>query len=162
MKRSRKRKSVLSQYQQGYIHCLCNVIRLGCKKVSDDLDDLLMGEVDSTEEELCKAIEKIAPQYGVRVYVDHYTDYITTKGSVTVIRPDGSRQELGPGKHKYETFSLILYKREEDLERLLALLKSSKKDKNYHRKMGELYGYGAEEIEAFVREDFSEAKPKRR
>jgi len=58
-KMTEKTKGLLSEYHKGYIHSLCDVIKIGCKRISDDLDDILY-EVDASENEFRQAIEKIA------------------------------------------------------------------------------------------------------
>lgn len=146
-------KELLTEYQKGYIHCLCKVISKGSKKVSDDLDELLFELNNADEGELRESIEDIASQYGVKLYIDHYTDWIEVKeGSGWIVTPDGKRHKIGVGRHEFETFDLILYKDEEDLKRLLELLRIDRADDDYHRELGRLYGYGEEEIEDFVRE----------
>lgn len=152
---NKKNNELLSEYQKGYIHCLCNVIRLGCKKVSDDLDDLLqLDPPDANEAELRQAIANIASQYDVKLYAYPSTQEIRTDTSIVKIKSDGTREKLKPtegNKYIIEITSFILYKNEEDLKRLLELMKNRKTDAAYHRKMGWLFGYGKKEIDDFVK-----------
>jgi len=70
----------------------------------------------------------------------------------------GKEQKLVPGEHKIKTFSLVLYKNEEDLKRFLELMKTGTDNPEYHRELGKLYGYGEEEISEFIRKSNEQDK----
>ena len=141
---------LFNEYQKGYINCLCNVISKGCKKISDDLDDILYG-IEADENELKQAIDDIASKYNVKLHVRYYPREIRTEGDVFEIKPNGTEQKVaGPGKFRFEAYSLVLYKNNEDLARFLELAKIEKPDEDCHRELGRLYGYSEEEIDDFI------------
>lgn len=155
---NKESNELFNEYQKGYIHCLCNVVSKGCKRISDDLDDLLF-EVQASEDELRQAIDEIASQYGVKLYTLPYTEEFHLKGDASVyeIKQDGTEQKVaGPGKFSFETFSLVLYKNEEDLARFLELCGVKNLNEDFHKELGRLYGYGEEEIAAFLRKQKSD------
>jgi len=156
-------KELLNDYQKGYIHCLCRAVSLGIRKVTDDIDELCF-EVSASEKEFKAAIKPIANQYDVHLYIDHYEQEIRVNGSGRILQvdSDGKRREVEfdtKGEEKIyhlPGFALILYKREEDLDKLLKHIHSKRKPTpERHREVGRLYGYGEKEIEEFI-ERFNE------
>ncbi len=141
-----KDKGLLTDYQKGYITCLCRAIQKGCKKVGTDLEVVLRTESDrdefirgadeffqmlkAGEERVRQAVEGIANEFGVKFYF----------------------REKTPARRKAEGNApdMVLYKHEEDLKRYLALIENPKMSRKYHREMGKLFGYGREEIEEFI------------
>lgn len=145
------KSKLLNDYQKGYTDCLCKAIQMGSKKVSDDLDDIL-SEVPANEEQFRKAVEEIASEYDVRLHIRPYTEEVEVRSGDAYFTRHGKEIKLEPGKkHRIETFSLVLYKNEDDLKRFLELIDSERSDDDYYREMGRLYGYGEKEIEEFVR-----------
>ena len=132
---------------------------MGIRKVTDDVDEVCY-EVVASEQEFREAIEPIAEEYDVRLYIEHYEQEVRVngEGSVLQIDLDGKRKHIefnteGEEKiFKLPIFSLVLYKREEDLRKFIEHSKSKGEPTSEgHRELGRLYGYGEEEIEEFVK-----------
>ncbi len=139
-------KELLTEYQKGYITCLCRAIQKGSKKISTDLEGVLRTEsdrdefirgadesmqlVNAGEERVRQAVEEIASEFDVKFYFGEKT----------------------PARKKAEGRApdMVLYKHEEDLKRYLALIENPKVSRKYHRELGKLFGYGRKEIEEFI------------
>ena len=109
--------------------------------------------------EKLKAIDLIP--FGVAFKEEWTLRHMFAMGQAAIVEPIPFAGKMNEGNahfwnsrmnKAFETFDLILYKDEEDLKRLLELLRIDRADDDYHRELGRLYGYGEEEIEDFVRE----------
>ncbi len=155
-------KELLNEYQKGYISCLCKAIQRGSKKISTDLETSLRGMskqgtveltqmADAGEKRIRQAVEEIANRFDVNFFYKENVPVEIKHGIVSVNEKGITKTIKEAGAYKTGTIpAMILYKHEEDLQRYLALLETKNKDENYHRELGNLFGYGEKEIEEFI------------